>query len=509
MRIDDLQVELRPRSSWEAVELGMALARRHARAIWLPWLIVSLPVLALVNAVAWALDLVWVAALAMWWLKPVFERVPLYVLSRAVFGATPGLRETLAAQRQWGWRPMLHYLTWRRPGPARSLYLPVDLLEGGPRPGERRRVLGGPARGIAVLLTLVCANFEIALAFAAVASVLVFVPTELLSESARAMWALLAEQPPPWAQVLLNAVGWLAATAIGPFYVGAGLGLYLNRRTQIEAWDVELAFRRLRRRLQAAVVPLLAVLLFAGAMPARATPAVAAPAPKAAREKGPAPTELRAIFGAGADAAPAFERAVQRAYRDPLLGPRERATTWEPRRKDGRDTDAPSGLAAMIAGFVGLVGEAGLWTLLAIVVVMLVWTAPRWWPRLGGWVRPPPARPSPVQVEAMPAAGALPADVPAAARALWNDGRFRRALALVYRASVESMAARTGASLVPGATEAECLRAARALREPADRDAFAQAVRVWQYAAYAERLPARDEFEALLGRLSQRFGWPA
>jgi hypothetical protein len=69
------------------------------------------------------------------------------------------------------------------------------------------------------------------------------------------------------------------------------------------------------------------------------------------------------------------------------------------------------------------------------------------------------------------------------------------------------MAMRTGALLVPGATEAECLRAARALPETADRDAFARVVRIWQYAAYAERLPADDEFDALLDTLSQRFGW--
>ena len=62
-------------------------------------------------------------------------------------------------------------------------------------------------------------------------------------------------------------------------------------------------------------------------------------------------------------------------------------------------------------------------------------------------------------------------------------------------------------TLVPGATEAECLRVARRLPDAGDRDAFARMVRVWQYAAYARRLPQEDEFEGLLGELSQRFGW--
>ena len=53
MRLDDLSVELRPRTPWEAVELGTALVRRHARAIWRPWLALSLPVFVASNALAW------------------------------------------------------------------------------------------------------------------------------------------------------------------------------------------------------------------------------------------------------------------------------------------------------------------------------------------------------------------------------------------------------------------------------------------------------------------------
>ena len=86
MRLDQVSVELRPRSPWEAMELGNALVRRHARAIWRPWAIATLPVFALLNAAAWAIDALWLAALAMWWLLPLFDRIVLFVLSRAVFG---------------------------------------------------------------------------------------------------------------------------------------------------------------------------------------------------------------------------------------------------------------------------------------------------------------------------------------------------------------------------------------------------------------------------------------
>ena len=102
MRIEDLTVALRPRTAWEAVELGTTLARRHVTAVWKPWLLLSLPVLVLVNALGWAIDAIWLSAIAMWWLKPAFDRVPLYVLSRAVFGHVPTTTQTLRAQWSWG-----------------------------------------------------------------------------------------------------------------------------------------------------------------------------------------------------------------------------------------------------------------------------------------------------------------------------------------------------------------------------------------------------------------------
>ncbi len=64
MKIEDLTVALRPRTAWEAVELGTALARRHAAAVWKPWLLLSLPVLLLVNALGWAIDAMWLAGIA-------------------------------------------------------------------------------------------------------------------------------------------------------------------------------------------------------------------------------------------------------------------------------------------------------------------------------------------------------------------------------------------------------------------------------------------------------------
>jgi hypothetical protein len=98
---------------------------------------------------------------------------------------------------------------------------------------------------------------------------LLFVPTEFLSESARAMWATMLQSPPRWAQLLLLGAWWLSVSVVEPIYVAAGFGLYLHRRTQLEAWDVELVFRRLAARARELARPrraLLAVALLCGSL---------------------------------------------------------------------------------------------------------------------------------------------------------------------------------------------------------------------------------------------------
>ncbi len=567
MRIEALTVALRPRTAWEAVELGSALVRRHAKAIWVPWLLLTLPVFVLVNALAWSIDALWLGGLAMWWLKPAFDRVPLFVLSRAVFGDVPTTRQTLAAQRRWGLSWLPGYLTWRRLSPWRSLNLPVDLLEGahGVEARERRRALGAPVNGVGLLLTLVCLHFELAVYLGTASLAIMFVPDEYLQEALTRAWAVVRESP-PWLLLLSNALGWIATSLIEPFYVGAGLGLYLNRRTEVEAWDIELALRRMRDRLLRGATPLLLLFAFGAAlapMAVRAQDHGGTTAPRVAKnadedvEGGEvARVTLEEVFGTLADdrglrdgvesqktpqpapppiavspggvAGPvsrqggtagsakaladdgSLRRAVKQAYADPSITPKRKVVTWK--KRDAKKKDDPKKHSPPPLGGLGevlaAIGEFGLWIVVAALACALLATSPRWlkWFRSGlarEGREPEETRRTDVETPQAP----LPDDIPTAIRRLWRDGRQREALAMLYRASVETMVARTQAVLVPGATEAEVLRASRRLPLGDDRDVFARAVRTWQYAAYAHSYPGGDDFEALLGDLAIRFAW--
>ncbi|MCB1209947.1 MAG: hypothetical protein KDK97_11495, partial [Verrucomicrobiales bacterium] len=138
MRLEDLTVALRPRRPWEAVDLGCALVRRDYGRILALWGATVVPVW-LVLAVIMRNHPEWYA-LVVWWLKPLYDRVPLHFISRAAFGVRPGFVETW---KQWPrlWSLFLFpALLWRRLSLARSFALPVLMLEGQRGAAAWRRV---------------------------------------------------------------------------------------------------------------------------------------------------------------------------------------------------------------------------------------------------------------------------------------------------------------------------------------------------------------------------------
>ena len=544
MRIDQLNVALRARSSWEAMELGMALVRRQPRAAFGAWLLASAPLFLLFNALAWwhgdAFGWAW---LLLWWCKPAFDRVVLYGLSRDVFGEPVTAWQALRAQRDWGVSGFWGYLGWRRFSPVRNVCLPVNLLEGADAAlrSLRRRAVLSAAAGPSMLLTLLCLGFEAVLVIGALSAIFLFVPVELLSDSWRAAWELVREDTPPWAKFGLNGVFWLAASVIGPLHVGAGFGLYLNRRTQMEAWDVEISFRRLRERLLQAAPLLLLVLLFA--LPVAYAPVQAQDPPQDAttaagdeeseadeagdeEEQALPPIDSddtpAGIFGDAPVDTAGFRQAVQRAYEDPLQRPTRTVTEWKARdpedevkRKERErlkreaDTGKSRELAGSAAKMVALAMEWGLWLLLGVLLLILLLTARRWLPWLRGTGRRKAAAPSAVTEDSIILPEVVPPDVATRARELWDRGLPRQALALLYRASVGTVVDRSGVVLPPGATEAQVLRASRRMPDARDRELFGAIVRMWQYAAYGNRLPSRDAFAQLADELQAQYRWPA
>ena len=249
MQLADLRLEVRPRSAWEATDLGVRLAQSEARLLWKTWFLVTLPVVALAVFLTVFFQAGSMTVL-MWWLKPLYDYALLIVLSRRVFGATPSLGE-IARLLAGSWRQgLLGHLLWRRFSMSRAYLLPVWLLENLPERERQGRIalLRNQYTGKARWLHIVMLHCEGFLLLATLSLLFWFAPEGTASD----LWAYFSSGSDTlWLQLANIGVYFIAMSLVEPFYVASGFTLYLNRRTELEAWDLELAFRHLRERLDA------------------------------------------------------------------------------------------------------------------------------------------------------------------------------------------------------------------------------------------------------------------
>lgn len=516
MRAEGLSIALRARTPWEATDLGIALVREYALPIWRAWACVVLPTALLLGMLGQLLGSLTLASLLLWWLKPVFDRIPLYVLSRAVFGAVPSLLETLRVQRSRAdFGALFAQLTWRRFHPMRALFLPVDFLErltGAPR-AARTSLLARAQGSPSALLTVVCVNMESMLMASIVLSAVIFVPTEFFSDAMRDTLQHLLTEPPPWVQWVIYGAYTLALSIIEPIYVGAGFGLYLNRRMELEAWDIDLAFRQLALRLhertgsatRSLQFAFLLVVVGAGALHSDASYAAIK---QAESDKSPQIVEPQSALTLEQNLDEhfvppnaQFDRAIEKALAAAELNPKATIVEWQ------RKVPKPfvkSGSSPSFDGFNGLANGFGfllqnaLWILLAVAVVLLLPYLLRLFGALEAR-RKPARHVAALSVIDEEVAENLPSDIAAAVTQLWQQGDRRGALALLYRAGVLRLCDRLGQPLAISATESECLRMARDLAETdGHRVLFPAVIKHWQAIAYASREPSWAELQALL-----------
>ncbi|HSO05868.1 MAG TPA: hypothetical protein VLW45_01400 [Pelomicrobium sp.] len=246
MEIDRLSVAVRPRRDWEAMDLGFRLARACAGPLFVSFLAVLVPVTLLIALAMFSAPEY--APLVLWWLKPLLDRAPLHVLSRAVFGEVPTVRETLRALPKAAWNGLIASLTWRRIHSRRSFVLPVWQLEGQRGSSWRARVgiLSRRAGGGATWLTIACLHLELALNIGFYGLLWLLLPQSIELD----LRGVFTGAQPQWFEFVELAFYAAAVAIIEPFYVAAGFALYLNRRTLLEGWDLEIAFRRMAARLE-------------------------------------------------------------------------------------------------------------------------------------------------------------------------------------------------------------------------------------------------------------------
>ena len=237
MKAEQLQLALRPRRPFEAIDLGVRMAQTARRSVVRAWLpLAGLLVLACASTIQVE---PWLPSLLLWWLEPWLERGLLDIYARQAFGAETRFRDAWEARRRAPWLPTIARLTWLRFSPWRAYSTPVVQLEGQHGAALRKRVRA-IVRGhwvAALLLQFGGLLIELFLVLG------MFALFPLLTPG-------LPFRGAPWvftdslaANLGLFAVQAIAVLFVEPFHVAGGFAMYLNRRVELEAWDVEQELR--------------------------------------------------------------------------------------------------------------------------------------------------------------------------------------------------------------------------------------------------------------------------
>ena len=233
-------LSLRRRSVWEAVDSGILLWR-HSFVYFIPFF--ALPVWIIACSLRLLPDgFTWLSYLVLWWLKPLFDRLALHVVSLRFFGspAPSGFRELGKGLLKNLGKGLAGDLLWRRFSPGRAARMPVRILErlGLKQYRQRKNALavGGlnfcsfiSALGLAMEGMLLLGEFAFVVMIA-----------QILSPSALSYMRNNMETM----EIFIFAAFCLNYILVESLYVCMGFGIYINSRVEVEGWDLQILFRK-------------------------------------------------------------------------------------------------------------------------------------------------------------------------------------------------------------------------------------------------------------------------
>lgn len=462
-------VALRIRTGLEAVDLGFAMAQQWWRPLAATWLVLAFPIGLLIlftlrSEPLWAL-------FVLWWLRPVFARVPLHVLSERLFGRDVSVASTLAALPRLARSGLLTSLFLQRVSFSRSFLQPVLQLEGLRGAARRKRcaILVRQDSGAAFSLMTAVANLNGLFVLGLLLFVSLATPSEVEWD---VMAYVVGDEALP---IVVPALYLLGISVFEPLYVAGGFGLYLNRRVFLEGWEIEIAFRNLAARTAeaaskrrfAAAATLTLVLL--AAAPAFASDCV----PKE-------PSSSRDCIG--------------EVLADGDFGSSHKEMRWVPKKQDEPDAPDLSWLAPFI-DFLAKFAQILLWGGLALALLALAFSLRGTRFALPGRDLGPVFPRSFMGLDLDPRS--LPPALVEAAREAWRRGEAILALSLLYRGALVRLGQRGALEIPNSATEFECLRMVRRTQAGAIAGAFADLTGSWIRARYAHEAPSDAAFEAL------------
>jgi hypothetical protein len=490
LQLDRIQIVLRRRTGWEAIDLGTAMARRWYGLMLRAWLCFVLPL----QLLLWALlrDSAWLIYV-LWWLKPLTDVVLLATVGRSLFDSPPALRSLGRTVLPLWAKNVFPLFVTQRLGFERSLWLPILQLEGsrGRMFQARRHALRAHEGKAALFLTLSCLLFEAVLVLGGLGFAALMVPEDFLE-------TFVSENS--WREVLaalgnvLPGFFILAWGLVAPVYVCGGFAIYLSQRTHLEGWDIELVFRKLAERLRVeqqtpgarGAATRVASLVFWLCVSACALPS-------------------HALAGETACTPADPQEVIARVLSRPEFGSKKKVMQWVPKRKgeeESEDTQLPKVSLGLLAEILRILLWAGFG---AVLLWLGYWLVRAYLRRAIGVpsTTPPTGSVTSAALEAM--AARPPPDPVASARELWTAGNRREAVAMLYRSALHVLERREGVRMPKGATERECMRVVREA-VPSKTTYFSSLTGSWISVAYAHGVLDAERFNTLCDGWSGTFG---
>jgi len=491
MRLDDITTNIRLRNAWEAIDLGFAMVQYYWKAVYPAWTLLLFSF----AFTLWFLtpdDYKTYVFFVLWWLKPLYDRILLFIFSQQLFNQPLSTADVVSAlPRLITKTGLFQALTFRRFSLSRGLNLPIWQLEQlrGKARRERQKLLHLHAHSQAVWLTIACSHFEYIFLFSLYLLIILIDPTDKLWEILKSPFDEFADEPVKyWGEFIYTFTYLLIYWIVEPLYMAGSFSLYLNRRTQLEAWDIELAFRSLADRLRG-----IRYHTFTGLVALSVGVSIFYTQPVFADEATQPEAKGEYLANERLPASAAAEQIKAVMQLDEFQKVRKQQE-WQAKHKQ---EDEPFQTSDSLFHFgqdfqvlVALIVRTLLWIALIVLVVLLFVYRHKIMAMLKpNRLKPATAPPPDILFGMDIRPESLPDDIAEASRALWEQGHYREALSLLYRGALMRLTRHDLLAIQSSHTEGDILQLAKQ-QLTGQRLAWLTAVTLaWQEIAYAHRCP--------------------
>lgn len=260
MNLDKLTVNIRPLKSFQAIDLGLMMARCWFKSLWLLWWQRILPILILIVVfllgMSWGdgqfsndIDDIWVIStwLVIWWFKP-YADIPMVIfLSQKLFDEQYTRQNAWQQNKALSIKHIFLLLTRYRLGLNRQILMPIFILEQQSHRlmMQRLNVLSLSQKNAITWHTLTFVAMEWLLYIGLTITILQMMPQHFTEGMLFISWL---EIFPIWLEILLLIMYIGILSILSPFYVASGFAMYVCKRSLLEGWDIELKFHKLNQR---------------------------------------------------------------------------------------------------------------------------------------------------------------------------------------------------------------------------------------------------------------------